>query len=134
MSNVSYSSHSLDSSDILSSLCDLVDQQDIADYMKDEIKKIMGYMNGYKLENIMQHSDFLLEYLSFIDHKNSVIIDTMLDEQKCSREALEKTTEYITHTTAMKGYLLLTLDEFCHASSTRIAINKLMYSRALRKE
>ncbi len=101
--------------------------------MKDEIKKIMGYMNGYKLENIMEHSDFLLEYLAFINEKNTLLIDAMLDEQQCSLETLEKTADYITHVTAMKGYLLLTLDEFCHASSTRIAINKLMYARALRK-
>ncbi len=59
-------------------------------------------MNVYRLENIMQHRDFFLEYLHFINQKNTLFIDTMLAEHQCSRETLEKTTEYIAHTTAMK--------------------------------
>lgn len=50
----------------------------------------------------MQHRDFFLEYLHFINQKNTLFIDTMLAEHQCSRETLEKTTEYIAHTTAMK--------------------------------
>ncbi len=124
--------HSCTTSSVLSALYTLVEEQDIASFMSIEVKKILSYMNSYRLQNIMDHSDFFIEYLHFINKKSLLMIQDMLAEKWCDRAMLEKMPEFVAHTTAMKWYLLLTLEEFCHASPTRIAINKLMYMRDMK--
>ncbi len=46
---------------------------------------------------------------------------------------IKDTKNFISLINGIKGFLLLTLDEFCHASHTRIAINRLLFARKKKK-
>lgn len=142
--------------DYIKNITELLSTHTIAPYMRDEITKIIGYMNVYRVENMYVNRDFLLEYLTFIDRKNSLMLAQYMGNKHWNIEWLDYyyNDEYLQKTyysdtyadrvvdtlwfvntiTAMRGYILLTIEEFCHSTPTRIAINRLLLSKQKRKK
>ncbi len=130
---------------------------DIAWYLKEEIFSLFKNLHFYKLKNIYQNIDALKEYLYFLDHHSTQQIHTL--EYKESSELPEtdhdllyyvsqKWLEIVWHQKlrqklwedqyslsyvmqAVKGFLLLTADEFCNASPTRMSINRMLRKNQL---
>jgi hypothetical protein len=141
---------------ILENITDL----DIAGYLKEEIEKFLWFFHAYKLKNIVINMDFLKDYLIFLDHKSTKQIHKLDHEMIDNIDIWEHNVHYyvskkwlnIVWETKIKqkiwqndynlwavmlwikGFLLLTMDEFCNATPTRLSINKLMWEREMIKE
>ena len=130
----------------ITSICE---QLNIARYLKNEVKNSLQYFHVYKLRNIEKNLKVFTKYLLFLNEENCKKIDELEinientkkvnnnisyyyhHEQitsKEEKEAMKKIEcnnyETITLMQGIKGLLLLTIDEFCNASPTRMAINE----------
>lgn len=140
-------------SEILNVLFDL----DIAGYLKEEIERNLDYFHYYKLKNIYKNMDFLKDYLIFLDHKNTkqllqldynypedvelkthdlayYISDQWLlsiSEQKLKQKIWQNDFDLKSMMLGIKGFLLLTMDEFCNATPVRLSINKVLRDREI---
>ena len=121
----------------------------IARYLKNEVKSALQYFHIHKLSNIKKNLNEFSEYLIllnnencqkiewftiwkkikgkkglnnsisyFYDYENSKKQDLSLIKSKIETNAYET----ITLMQSIKWYLILTIDEFCNASPTRIDI------------
>ncbi|HKL43967.1 MAG TPA: hypothetical protein VJ892_01670 [Candidatus Absconditabacterales bacterium] len=134
-----------------------IEDLDIAGYLKEEIEKFLGYFHSYKLKNIVSNIDFLKDYLVFLDHKNTKQIHQLehdhiddidigehnvnyyvskkglelVGEHKIKQKIWENDFNLSSVMLGIKGFLLLTVDEFCNATPTRLSINKIMREREL---
>jgi hypothetical protein len=124
------------------------DQLEIARYLKNEVKNSLQYFHTYKLENIKKNLTAFTNYLLFLNEENCRQIQALQaiaenkkevnntlgyfyhhaeitdKEAKEITEKIESNTyQTITLIQGIKGLLLLTIDEFCNASPTRMAIN-----------
>ena len=141
---------------ILADIADL----DIAWYLKEEIEKFLWFFHAYKLKNIVLNINFLKDYLIFLDHKSTKQIHQldheMLDntdiwehdihyyvskkwlgvvwEDKITQKIWQNDYNLWSVMQWIKGFLLLTMDEFCNATPTRLSINKIMREREMVKE
>ena len=141
---------------ILADIADL----DIAWYLKEEIEKFLWFFHAYKLKNIVINMEFLKDYLIFLDHKSTKQIHRldheMLDdtdiwdrdihyyvskkwldvvwEDKITQKIWQNDYNLWSVMLGIKGFLLLTMDEFCNATPTRLSINKVMREREMVKE
>ncbi len=123
---------------------------DIAGYLKEEIFSIIEHIHYYKLKNIVTNIETLKIYLHKLDHRNTEQIHKLdhmpMDIQQehehnihfyISQKGLEKVGKEkiqqkiwqndINLNYIMQGIiwcLILTIDEFCNASPTRMFINK----------
>ena len=133
---------------------------DVAGYIFEEVEALLTHIHYYKLKNILQNADTLLAYLRFLDKQNTqqfekIICNSYKDIEAeavinmnyfLSDQAIESMEEKKVLATlndrdsqaeiqnimlSIKGLLLLTANEFCHASTTRISINKLQRERKL---
>jgi hypothetical protein len=137
-----------------------IENLDIAGYLKEEIAKFLWFFHVYKLNNIIVNIDFLKDYLIFLDHKSTrqihkldhEMIDSVdiwdrnihyyiskkwLDivwEDKIKQKIWQNDYNLVSVMLWIKGFLLLTMDEFCNATPTRLSINKLMWEREMIKE
>ncbi|AHB41036.1 hypothetical protein P148_SR1C00001G0229 [candidate division SR1 bacterium RAAC1_SR1_1] len=130
---------------------------DIAGYLKEEIESLFKNLHYYKLQNIHQNIDALKEYLHFLDHHSTQQIHALeyienaeipegdhdilyyvsqkglelVGSQKIRQKIWEDhySLSYIMQ--AVKGFLLLTADEFCNASPTRMSINRMLRKKQL---
>jgi len=127
------------------------EQLPIARYLKNEVKNSLQYFHAYKLENIHKNLDAFTEYLLFVNEENCKKIQALeidpnnkktlnnnlayfYDHEDLSTAQQEEITlkiecnsyQVITLMQGLKGLLLLTIDEFCNASPTRMAINTFM--------
>ncbi len=136
-----------------------IDTLDIAGYLKQEVKDFLKYLHYYKIKNILQNIDALKEYLICLDHQNTNQIheleymknEDMEREQEhelhyyISKVGLEKVGEHkikqkiwendFNLTYIMQGvkwFLILTADEFCNASPTRMSINRMLWQKQLK--
>ena len=135
-----------------------VEGLDIAWYLKEEIEKFLWFFHAYKLKNIVSNIDFLKDYLLFLDHKSTKqihqldheIIDDIdiwehnvhyyvsrkwLDivwEQKIKQKIWQNDFNLWSVMLWIKWFLLLTMDEFCNATPTRLSINKVMWEREIK--
>jgi len=137
---------------VLDSIIEELSTLDIAWYLREEISSLFKHLHYYKLKNIHQNIDALKEYLHFLDHhstqqilaleyiENSDLPESEHDllyyvsqkwlELVWSHKIRQKIWEdhyslsYIMQ--AVKWFLLLTADEFCNASSTRMSINRIL--------
>lgn len=133
------------------------DQLDIARYLKNEVKNSLQYFHAYKLENIKKNLTAFTNYLLFLNEENCKQIEALEilvveeDKKKNVHNSLsyfycqvEMTPEQEQEITAkiecnnyqaitlmqgIKGLLLLTIDEFCNASPTRMAINTFIWEK-----
>ncbi len=119
----------------------------------------MKYLHYYKIKNILQNIDALKEYLIILDQQNTDQIHELEYEKNpdvtigdhdimyyISTKGLEKVGEHKIHQKirendfnlsyimqGIKGFLVLTADEFCNASPTRMSINRILRQKELEK-
>jgi len=119
----------------------------IARYLKNEAKSALKYFHIHKLSNIKKNLKEFSEYLIFLNTENCQKIESF-EEWKESKKALNNSLSYfydyknisksklsliqskietnsyetITLMQSIKWCLILTIDEFCNASPTRIDI------------
>lgn len=119
----------------------------IARYLKNEAKSALKYFHVHKLSNIKKNLKEFSEYLIFLNSENCKKIENF-EEWKESKRALNNSLSYfydyenisksklssiqnkietnsyetITLMQSIKWCLILTIDEFCNASPTRIDI------------
>lgn len=135
--------------DIILELKDL----DIAWYILDEVKNFLKYVNHYKLANIYENMEDFKDYLIRVDNQNSMQI-AQLETKEIAEENIKSDLNYyiskswiwmidqekidsisprdMNLSNAMqwiKGYIILTVDEFCNASQTRMSINKMLFQK-----
>ena len=119
----------------------------IARYLKNEAKNALKYFHAHKLSNIKKNLNEFSEYLLYLNEQNcqkinwfsawaqskralNNSISYFYDYQKISDKELPviqakietNTYETITLMQSIKWCLILTIDEFCNASPTRIDI------------
>ena len=119
----------------------------IARYLKNEAKNALKYFHSHKLSNIKKNLKEFSDYLLFLNEENCQRInsftawkeskkelnnsvtyfydykDTNNKELKLIQAKIETNTyETITLMQSIKWCLILTIDEFCNASPTRIDI------------
>lgn len=140
---------------IKSQILENVNSLDIAWYLKEEIEKSLEYFHYYKLNNILKNIEFLDDYLSFLDQKNTNQIDSLycesvedIDiwahdlkyyvsnkwlnivwEQKLKHTIVENNYNFMSIMQWIKWFLLLTIDEFCNATPVRLSIDQLMRNK-----
>lgn len=133
---------------------------DIAWYLKNEIEELLKYVHYYKIRNIFQNIDALKEYLSFLDKHSTEQIHKLeyenvtqeLEQHQdisyyISKAGLEKVGEHKINQKiwendynlnyvmqGVKWFLLLTADEFCNASPTRMSINRMIWQKQMQKD
>ncbi|MDR0651417.1 MAG: hypothetical protein LBG59_08745 [Candidatus Peribacteria bacterium] len=130
------------------------DQLEIARYLKNEVKNSLQYLHTYKLKNIKKNLDAFLQYLLFLNEKNCQQINaweyfpqpqkamnnnlsyfyhhsdiTPVEKKKITQKIENNSYQTITLMQGIKGLLLLTIDEFCNASPTRMAINTFIWQK-----
>lgn len=119
----------------------------IARYLKNEAKSALKYFHAHKLSNIKKNLKEFSEYLIFLNTENCQKIENF-EEWKEKKRALNNSLSYfydyenisksklsliqskietnsyetITLMQSIKWCLILTIDEFCNASPTRIDI------------
>lgn len=119
----------------------------IARYLKNEAKNALKYFHEHKLSNIKKNLTEFSDYLLFLNDENCQKIknftewkeskrslnnstsyfynnENITEEEKVSIQKKIETNSYetITLMQSLKWYLILTIDEFCNASPTRIDI------------
>jgi len=130
---------------------------DIAGYLKQEVKDFLKYLHYYKIKNILQNIDALKEYLICLDHQNTDQIHELEYKKNpdmeigdhdilyyISTKGLEKVGDHKIHQKiwendfnlsyimqGIKWFLILTADEFCNASPTRMSINRMLRQKQL---
>ena len=132
-------------------IVDEINYLDIAGYLKEEVANLCKYLHQYKLKNIWENIDTLKEYLLFLDAhstKQMSALDYIVVEEQINPEMhdisyylsqhaidqigesafaqkLEKSSLEISYVMqAVKWFLLLTADEFCNATRTRLSITR----------
>lgn len=142
---------------IKSQILENINSLDIAWYLKEEIEKSLQYFHYYKLNNILKNIEVLDDYLSFLDHKNTkqindlycevdedidiwahdlkyYVSDKWLDvvwEQNLKHKIVKNNYNFMSIMQWIKGFLLLTIDEFCNATPVRLSIDQIMRNREL---
>lgn len=127
----------------------------IAWYIKEESVASLKYLHRYKLKNIEKNLNIFCEYLEFLNLQNIDKIDklgtskkgieekdrdlsyyfvsdkklTKKEEQLYLKKIRENGYELLTLIQWIKGILILSIDEFCNASQTRMGIHKLLMNR-----
>lgn len=138
-------------------IVDEIDVLDIAGYLKQEVKDFLKYLHYYKIKNILQNIDALKEYLICLDHQNTDQIHELEYEKNpdmeigdhdvfyyISTKGLVKVGDHKIHQKirendfnlshimqGVKWFLILTADEFCNASPTRMSINRMLRQKQL---
>lgn len=132
----------------------ICEQLFIARYLKNEVKNSLQHFHAYKLENIQKNLTAFTDYLLYLNEENCHQIQQLkiddsnkrilnnnlsyfydhekltLKEKKDITQKIEcNTYQVITLTQGLKGLLLLTIDEFCNASPTRMDINMFLWKK-----
>jgi uncharacterized protein YacL (UPF0231 family) len=130
----------------------------IARYLKNEVKNSLQYLHTYKLKNIKKNLTAFLEYLLFLNEKNCQQINaleylpqqqktmnnnlsyfyhhqdiTPTEKEEITQKIESNSYQTISLMQGIKGLLLLTIDEFCNASPTRMAINEFIWQKQEKK-
>jgi len=67
------------------SICEHIDTLDIPGYLADEAKKLLEYVNYYKLKNVYKHVTLFCDFLVYLDGLYSEQLQKMLlDAQQTS--------------------------------------------------
>ncbi len=142
--------------ELLNQLSAEINSLKIAGYLKEEVIASLKYLHWYKLKNIEKNLNTFCEYLLFLNTQNTEKIKELgqktVREKKASKDYdlsyflvsdklnkrqekayLEKIQEngyeLLTLMQGMKGILVLSIDEFCNASQTRMGIHQLLMQR-----
>lgn len=141
------------SEELFNQIMDKVTILAIAWYIKEEVAASLKYLHWYKLKNIEKNISIFCEYLEYLNTQNSEKITTFMQEKPLSWKVLPKDLSYffvsweplskeeetlylrkisdnwyelLTLIQGMKWILVLSIDEFCNASKTRIDIHQLL--------
>lgn len=138
---------------LLASLITTIEALKIAGYLKEEAISALKYLHLYKLQNIEKNLDSFCEYLLFLNHQNTEKIlslsaskdikgkpssrdihyffapskkiskkESLSSEEKINQSGYE----ILTLMQGIKGILILSIDEFCNASATRMSIHQML--------
>lgn len=144
---------------IIEAILTHVQDIDIAWYLVEEVEGFLKYLHYYKLKNIAENIDALKEYLLFLDHQSTLQIHALeydlhfnksayetvynvhyyvskkwlsvIGEDRLMKKIRENDYNLMTVMQGIKWFLLLTVDEFCNASPTRMFINRAMWKKEL---
>lgn len=133
---------------------------DIAWYLIEDIRGSLKFLHYYKLKNLLKNIEDLAEYLYILDIQNTKQVKVLCEQNVSLLDVVQKNNYYIsiswweaietkkskvisTKTSidhqlqsvvlSTKWILLLTLNEFCNATNTRIYLNKVMRQRQLER-
>lgn len=142
--------------ELLNQLSAEINSLDIAGYLKEEVIASLKYLHWYKLKNIEKNLTTFCEYLLFLNAQNTEKISQLGQktakasqkskdydlayflapgklnkrEEKAYLEKIQENGyELLTLIQGMKGILVLSIDEFCNASQTRMGIHQLLMER-----
>ncbi len=127
----------------------------IAGYIKEEALEALKYLHYYKIRNVDKNLALFLEYLEFLNEQNTEkvlqLIDIKAKKESTSNLHLhyflvdkniskQQEPEYLAKiqkngyellslTQGIKGLLILSIDEFCNASATRMDIHQMLMQR-----
>lgn len=136
-------------------ILDCIYQLDIAGYLKEELEKLLWYFQYYKMVNIHKNIDFLVDYLKFLDYKSTKNINQLdhqyqdfevngdhdvfyyiskrglniVWEQKIKQKIYQNDYSLNSNMLGIKGFLLLTMDEFCNATPVRLSIDQVAWNK-----
>ena len=135
------------------------DDLQIARYLKNEAKSALKYFHVHKLSNIKKNLNEFLDYLLFLNNENCHRIEWFTLWKETRRELNNSLSyfydsentgkvnlsqiqgkietnsyETITLIQSLKWCLILTIDEFCNASPTRIDIMRYDLGKKKNKE
>lgn len=136
------------------------DDLQIARYLKNEVKSALKYFHVHKLSNIKKNLNEFLDYLLFLNNENCHRIEWFTLWKETRRELNNSLSyfydsentggkvnlsqiqgkietnsyETITLIQSLKWCLILTIDEFCNASPTRIDIMRYDLGKKKNKE
>jgi len=140
--------------DILLQLQDI----DVAWYLKDEVRDLLKYLHFYKIKNVYQNIEALKEYLILLDSQSTNQIHKLeydasrnhelfadhdvqyyvskkwldhVGENKIHQKIWENDYNLSYIMQGIKWLLLLTADEFCNATPTRMSINRMLWEKEL---
>jgi len=138
-----------------------LDSLDIAWYLIEDIRGSLKFLHYYKLKNLLKNIEDLAEYLYILDIQNTKQIKTLCEQNASILDLIQKNNYYISLSgwesiqtkkrkeissktnmdhqlqaivLSTKWILLLTLNEFCNATNTRIYLNKVMRQRQMEKK
>jgi len=138
-----------------------MDSLDIAWYLVEDIKWSLKLLHFYKLKNMFKNIDDLVDYLYILDKQNTNQIKNLCEQNNALIKSIDKNNYYISTSwleeiwidknsdistrlgidyqlqstiLSTKWLLLLTLNEFCNATNTRIYLNRVMWQRQLEKK
>lgn len=143
---------------LIQSIMKKVYSLDIAGYLQQEIVELLKYLHYYKLKNIARNIDALEEYLLVLDKNNTHQIHELeynhhlpwekthdnlnyfvskswlckIGENKMHQRLWENEFHLQQIMSGVKWFLLLTADEFCNASPTRMSINRMLWQKELK--
>jgi hypothetical protein len=142
--------------ELLEKISKQINSLNIAWYIKEEVIASLRYLHWYKLKNIEKNMDSFCEYLIFLNNQNTEKIDNLCTgkwdkkesspkelnyffapEKKLSKEKeklynkklSENGYELLTLIQWIKWVLILSIDEFCNASKTRMDIHNMLMKR-----
>lgn len=142
--------------ELLEKISKQINSLNIAWYIKEEVIASLRYLHWYKLKNIEKNIDSFCEYLIFLNNQNTEKIDNLCTgkwdkkesspkelnyffapEKKLSKEKeklynkklSENGYELLTLIQWIKWVLILSIDEFCNASKTRMDIHNMLMKR-----
>ena len=123
------------------------DNLSIARYLKNEIKDTLKYFHSHKLSNIKDNITEFSNYIIFLNSENCKKIESLSSWKGTKRKLNNSITYFYNHESitnkelsaiqkkietnfyetitmmqSIKWSLILTIDEFCNASSTRMDI------------
>lgn len=147
--------------EIISKIIELeINTIDIAGYLKQEVKDFLKHLHYYKIKNILTNIDALKEYLICLDHQNTDQIHKLeyaqnknihtneehdihyyvsqkgvkkIGKEKIKQKIWENDFNFNYIMQGVKWFLVLTADEFCHASPTRMSINRMLWQKQLKE-
>ena len=133
-----------------------INSLNIAWYIKEEVTASLKYLHRYKLKNIEKNIDSFCEYLKFLNYQNTEKINNLCSNKWSNKENKNKDLSYffvpekklnkekekqylkklssngyelLTLIQWVKWILILSIDEFCNASKTRMDIHKMLMNR-----
>lgn len=134
-------------------MCEIIDL-DIAGYILQEVRDFLKYVNHYKLANIYENMEDFKDYLFMLDKQNSNQILQLEIKNEIAEDNIQSDLNYYLSSCGtktlgeeklsmiskndynlnnimqwIKWYLILTVDEFCNASQTRMSINRMLLKK-----
>lgn len=144
--------------EIIKKIQDGIDGTDVAWYIQEEVKSLLDNFHYYKLKNIYKNFDFLEDYLSYLDYKNTKQIKSIKVSESINEDKTFNIDYYIsqrgkkyigesnlnikninnsyylnTIVSGLRWFIVLSIAEFCNASNTRLHINKFLWKKELSK-